>query len=87
MGKKKQRFSVLEDVRKIFMPFDITGFLKLLDFKKCNIFFDCIGLLIDKKPLPNDIPTDVKLCLLHVISVQKFAPDYGNEESEVKDEQ
>lgn len=76
----------IED-KKIFMPFDITNFLKLLDWKKCNIFFDCITLLIDKKPLPSNIPTDVKLCVLHVISMQKFAPDYEDEESEVNDEQ
>ena len=84
---KRRDFSVIENEKKIFMPFDITEFLKMLDFKKCNIFFDCVGLLIDEKPLPSGIPTDVKLCLLHVISMQKFAPDYDNEESEVEDEQ
>lgn len=75
----------IED-KKIFMPFDIVNFLKLLDVKQCNIFFDCVTLLIDKKPLPSNIPTVVKMCVLHVISMQKFAPDYEEEESEVNNE-
>lgn len=68
--------------KKIFMPFDIVNFLKLMTWEECQTFFDCACYLIDKKPLPTNISRAVKMSVLHLISMQKFAPNYEEESEE-----
>ena len=52
-----------------------------MTWKECQTFFDCACYLMEKKPLPTNISRAVKMSVLHLISMQKFAPDY-EEESE-----
>lgn len=68
--------------KKIFMPFDIVNFLKLMTWEECQTFFDCACYLMDKKPLPTNISRAVKMSVLHLISMQKFAPNYEEESEE-----
>ena len=68
--------------KKIFMPFDIVNFLKLMTWEECQTFFDCTCYLMDKKSLPTNISRAVKMCVLHLISMQKFAPNYEEESEE-----
>lgn len=86
MSNEKVKGNVLhleEDAdKKIFMPFDIVNFIKLMTDEECHIFFDCVGYLMDKKPLPTNISRVVKMCVLHLISMQKFAPNYEEESEE-----
>ena len=85
MANKNIKGNILhiEDAdKKIFMPFDIVNFLKLMTWEECQTFFDCACYLMDEKPLPTNISTAVKMSVLHLISMQKFAPNYEEESEE-----
>ncbi len=80
---KKGKTLLLEDTdKKIFMPFDIVNFLKLMTWEECQTFFDCACYLMNKEPLPTNISRAVKMSVLHLISMQKFAPNYEEESEE-----
>lgn len=80
---KKGKTLLLEDTdKKIFMPFDIVNFLKLMTWEECQTFFDCACYLMKKEPLPTNISRAVKMSVLHLISMQKFAPNYEEESNE-----
>lgn len=75
----------IED-KKIFMPHDITKFLKVLTKEEIHVFFACLYRIMDKRPLPSEgVTRAVKLTLLHVMSMQEIYKLF--DESEVTDEQ